>query len=67
MKPFGWLNTLYDLAMDGVFTRNGKDAIQSVKDEGLYKVLTFMSWKTAKTDYEIAVNEEQRKKVNNGI
>ena len=36
-------------------------------EQSLYKVLTFMSWKTAKTDYEIAVNEEQRKKVNNGI
>lgn len=67
MKPFGWLNTLYDLAIDGVFTKNGKDAIQSVKDESLYKVLTFMSWKTAKTDYEIAVNEEQRKLTKNGI
>ena len=33
MKPYGWLNTLYDLALDGVFTNNGKDAIQSVKDE----------------------------------
>jgi len=40
MKPFGWLNTLYDLATDGVFTKDGKDAIQSVKDEKLYKVLT---------------------------
>ena len=63
LKPFGWLNTLYDLANDGVFTRDGKDAIQSVKDEKLYKVLTYLSWKTAKSDYELAVNEEQRKNI----
>ncbi len=63
MKPFGWLNTLYDLAISGVFTKNGKDAIQSVKDEKLYKVFTFMAWKTAKTDYEIAVNKEQQKTI----
>jgi hypothetical protein len=63
LKPFGWLNTLYDLANDGVFTKDGKDAIQSVKDEKLYKVLTYLSWKTAKSDYELAVNEEQRKNI----
>jgi len=63
MKPYGWLNSLYDLALDGVFTKKGKDAIQSVKDEKLYKVLTYMSWKTAKSDFELAVNEEQRNKI----
>ena len=63
MKPFGWLNTLYDLALDGVFTRDGKDAMQSVKDEKLYKVLTYLSWKTAKGDYELAINEEQQKQI----
>ena len=63
MKPYGWLNSLYDLALDGVFTIEGKDAIQCVKDEKLYKVMTYMSWKTAKADFELAVNEEQRKKI----
>ncbi len=63
MKPYGWLNTLYDVALDGVFTQNGKDAMQSVKDEKLYKVLTYVSWKTSKSDFEIAVNEEQNKKI----
>ena len=37
--------------------------MQSVKDEKLYKVLTYLSWKTAKQDYELAVNEEQRKSI----
>lgn len=63
MKPYGWLNTLYDVALDGVFTQNGKDAMQSVKDEKLYKVLTYVSWKTSKADFELAVNEEQSKQI----
>ena len=63
MKPYGWLNTLYDIALDGVFTRGGKDPIQSVKDEKLYKVFTYVSWKTAKGDFELAVNEEQKKNI----
>jgi hypothetical protein len=69
MKPYGWLNTLYDVAIDGVFTQNGKDAMQSVKDEKLYKVLTYVSWKTAKVDFENAVREEQSKEIKskNGI
>jgi|TARA_R100000734_G_scaffold12420_1_gene9173 hypothetical protein len=64
MKPYGWLNTLYDIALDGIFTNNGKDAIQSVKDEKFYKVMTYLSWKTSKSDFEMAVQEEQSKQVN---
>jgi hypothetical protein len=63
MKPYGWLNTLYDLALDGVFTNNGKDAIQSVKDEKFYKVMTYLSWKTSKSDFEMAVQEENAKNI----
>jgi hypothetical protein len=63
MKPFGWLNTMYDISLDGLFTKDGKDAIQSVKDEKLYKILTYLSWKTAKGDYELAINEEQNKQI----
>lgn len=63
MKPYGWLNTLYDLALDGVFTNNGKDAIQSVKDEKFFKVMTYLSWKTSKSDFEMAVQEENAKNI----
>jgi len=63
MKPYGWLNTLYDIALDGIFTSKGKDSIQSVKDEKLYKVMTYLSWKTSKSDFEMAVQEEQSKQV----
>jgi|TARA_R100001460_G_scaffold15966_2_gene35130 hypothetical protein len=63
MKPYGWLNSLYDVAMDGLFTKGGKDPIQSVKDEKLYKVLTYIAWKTSKSDFELAVREESQKKI----
>jgi hypothetical protein len=54
---------MYDISLDGLFTKDGKDAIQSVKDEKLYKILTYLSWKTAKGDYELAINEEQNKQI----
>jgi hypothetical protein len=63
MKPYGWLNTLYDLALDGIFTNSGKDAIQSVKDEKFFKVMTYLSWKTSKSDFEMAVQEENAKNI----
>ena len=63
MKPYGWLNTLYDIALDGIFTNSGKDAIQSVKDEKFYKVMTYLSWKTSKSDFEMAVQEENAKNI----
>jgi|19_taG_2_1085344.scaffolds.fasta_scaffold120375_2 hypothetical protein len=52
MKGFGWLNTLYDLAIDGVFTRTPHNAIESVEKTNLFEVLTFLSWKSAKNEYE---------------
>jgi hypothetical protein len=55
MSGFGWLNTLYDLAFDGVFTSKNQSAIVSVQESNLYDVLTFLSWKSAKNEYESEV------------
>ena len=60
IKPYGWLNSLYSLAKDDVFTVDGKNNIESVKDTNLYKVLTYMSWKTAVSDYESEVTDKIR-------
>ena len=57
MSGFGWLNTLYDLANDGVFTKGPTNAIESVQGTNLYEVFTFLSWKTARNEYEAAVRE----------
>ncbi len=58
IKPFGWLNSLYVLAEKGVFKQDGKNDIDSVKDTNLYKVLTYLSWITAKNEYESKVSEK---------
>jgi hypothetical protein len=48
---------LYDLAFDGVFTNSNQSAIVSVQNTNLYEVLTFLSWKSAKNEYESEVRE----------
>ena len=58
IKPFGWLNSLYVLAEKGVFNNEGKNSIDSVKDANLHKVLTYLSWMTAKNEYESKVSEK---------
>ena len=58
IKPFGWLNSLYILAEKGVFKSEEKNGIDSVKDTNLYKVLTYLSWITAKNEYESKVSEK---------
>ena len=58
IKPFGWLNSLYILAEKGVFKMDGKNGIDSVKDTNLYKVMTYLSWITAKNEYESRVSEK---------
>lgn len=61
MSGFGWLNTLYDLAFDGVFTRNNQSAIDSVQLTNMYEVFTFLSWKSAKNEYENEVRSSMEK------
>jgi len=49
------------VAEKGIFKIDGMNNIDSVKKTDLYKVLTYLSWNTAKNDYETAVND----KINN--
>ena len=58
IKPFGWLNSLYVLAEKKVFDKDGKNSIESVKETNLYKVLTYLSWITARNEYESKVSEK---------
>mgnify|MGYP003647443214 CR=1 FL=1 len=64
IKPYGWLNSLYMVAEKGVFRVDSENDIESVKKTDLYKVLTYLSWNTAKNDYEIAVQEKIHNKNN---
>tara|TARA_R110000803_G_scaffold7088_1_gene22862 strand:- start:11 stop:250 length:240 start_codon:yes stop_codon:yes gene_type:complete len=58
IKPFGWLNSLYVLAEKGIFKIDGMNDIESVKETNLYKVLTYLSWISAKNEYESKVSEK---------
>lgn len=64
IKPYGWLNSLYMVAEKGVFGIEGYNDIDSVKETNLYKVLTYLSYNTAKNDYENAVQEKIHNKNN---
>tara|TARA_R100001163_G_C5048962_1_gene185929 strand:- start:102 stop:317 length:216 start_codon:yes stop_codon:yes gene_type:complete len=57
MKGYGWANTLYDLATDGVFTKHPYNAIDSVMKTNLYEAFAYLSWKTARNEYESAVRD----------
>jgi len=58
IKPFGWLNSLYVLAEKGIFKIEGKNEIDSVKNTNLYKVMTYLSWISAKNEYESKVSQK---------
>ena len=61
MKPYGWLNTLYDVAKTGLFTFAPFNAIDSVRHENLFKIFTFLSWKSANNEYENEVKKGMEK------
>tara|TARA_R100000988_G_C3890941_1_gene112772 strand:+ start:48 stop:389 length:342 start_codon:yes stop_codon:yes gene_type:complete len=65
IKPYGWLNSLYMVAEKRIFKMEGHNEVDSVKKTDLYKVLTYLSWITAKNDYEISVQEKIHNKNNN--
>jgi len=46
------------VAEKGIFRVDKMNDVDSVKNTNLYKVLTYLSWNTAKNDYEIAVNDK---------
>tara|TARA_R110000744_G_scaffold16865_3_gene46182 strand:+ start:856 stop:1026 length:171 start_codon:yes stop_codon:yes gene_type:complete len=52
------------VAEKGIFRIEGHNDIESVKETDLYKVLTYLSWGTAKNDYETAVQEKIHNKNN---
>ncbi len=46
---------------------DGCNEVDSVKNTNLYKVLTYLSWNSAKNDYEVAVQEKIHNKNNVNI
>jgi hypothetical protein len=58
---YGWLNTLYDVAKEGLFTLPNHNAVNSVLLTDLYEMLTYMSWKNAVTSFEKVYSEIVKK------
>tara|TARA_R110000737_G_scaffold91969_2_gene124676 strand:- start:1010 stop:1309 length:300 start_codon:yes stop_codon:yes gene_type:complete len=61
ISGYGWLNSIYDLAKDGVFTLTDYNPIDSVLVTNLYEVLTYLSWKNACNRYEKVLNDLHKK------
>jgi hypothetical protein len=62
ISGYGWLNSLYDVAKDGVFTVVEYNPIDSVLNTKLFEVLTYLSWKAACSDFEKQLNDLYSKK-----
>mgnify|MGYP003132160521 FL=1 len=52
------------VAEKGIFKKEGMNEVDSVKKTDLYKVLTYLSWISAKNDYEVAVQDKINNKNN---
>ena len=58
---YGWLNSLYDVSKDGIFTKDSLSAVESVLITNLYEILTYLSWKSACNSYERKLTELNKK------
>ena len=58
---YGWLNSLYNIAQDGIFTLPGETPLVSVQLANLFDILTYLSWKSACNQYEKSLNELHNK------
>jgi len=64
MKPYGWLNTLYDVAKSGLFTVGNMNAIDSCRATNLYVIFTYLSWSSAQNEYESEVRKGMQNEAN---
>ena len=65
INGYGWLNSLYDIAKEGIFTLPTETPLESVLKTDLYQVMTYLSWKRACSDYEKEYNELVQQKYRN--
>ena len=49
---YGWLNSVYDVAKEGLFNLEGHNPVNSVLLTNLHEVLMYLSWKNACSQYE---------------
>ena len=61
ISGYGWLNSLYEIAKENMFTLPEHSPINSVLLTDLYEVLTYLSWKNAVAQYEKIYNDLHKK------
>jgi hypothetical protein len=62
---YGWLNSIYDVAKEGIFNMPNESPLESVLKSDLGKIMTYLSWKSATNSYEKLYNELISKKYKN--
>lgn len=66
LGEYGWLNSIYEVAQDGVFTKGWKySPIESVEEADVWDVLTYLSWKSATAEYKNKYQEIEQKRLKN--
>jgi uncharacterized protein (DUF433 family) len=64
LDEYGWLNSIYDIARDGIFTKGWKyNAVESVEETEVWDILTYMSWKSANQEYKNKYQEIEHNKI----
>jgi hypothetical protein len=58
---YGWLNSVYRVAAEGIFTKGNESAVDSVLNAKLDEILTYLSWKNACTKFDEILNELNKK------
>jgi hypothetical protein len=58
---YGWLNSVYRIAKDGIFTKGSMSPIESVLNAGLDEILTYLSWQNACSKFEEILQEINKK------
>ena len=66
LNEYGWLNSIYEVAQDGIFTKGWKySPIESVEEANVWDVLTYLSWKSAQAEYKNKYQEIEQKRIKN--
>ena len=58
---YGWLNSVYRIAKDGIFTKGEMSPIESVLNTQLDEILTYLSWQNACGKFEEILAEINKK------
>ena len=60
MEPFGWLNTVYDLAERKIFDHSNLNSIQSVLKSNCWEVMSYLQWSDKKNKFKEEVSKSQK-------